>query len=241
MFNYIIHSSIYMKAILTCCFLGTISFSVLEIAYFSMIRSTAHIGRAKEKWLKDLKKKYEDYHEMNVKVNNVNTFVDKLFRKKKICGLTTSFWITLEHLAIAGCAISGAAGALIISQQGKDLSQVMICYLTGITAACGLLFLDTFLRAEEKKHIVISNMNDYLENVLENSFRGRRADTAENVAEVGVGPAASYEDRDDIQKNQSRIIQYAERKRETRHTDPVSLMSDEEERLLEDVLQEFFA
>ena len=51
----------------------------------------------------------------------------------------------------------------------------MISYLTGITAACGLLFLDTFLRANEKKHRVIVNMNDYLENVLENTISGKEA------------------------------------------------------------------
>ena len=28
----------------------------------------------------ELKKKYEDYHEMDIKVNNVETFVDKYFR-----------------------------------------------------------------------------------------------------------------------------------------------------------------
>lgn len=223
MFEYIIHSSVFMKAIVTCCFLGVVSWIVLEISYISMVRSTAHIGRSKKKWLKDLRKKYEDYHEMNIKVNNVNTFVDRLFRKKKVCGLSSSFWITLEHLAIAGCAISGAAGALAASQQGKELTEVMISYLTGITAACGLLFLDTFLRAGEKKHIVITNMNDYLENVLENTLSGRSA----------------VEEPEAQKEHSRRILRYAEKNRKKKKTAPT--VTAEEEQLLEDVLQEFFA
>ena len=119
-----------MKAILTCCFLGVISWGILEISYKSMIRATSQIGKTKKKWLVSLRKKYEDYHSMNVKVNNVATFVDRLFRKKKICGFTCSFWVTLEKLSVAGCAIAGAAGALAASQQGKDLTDIMITYLT---------------------------------------------------------------------------------------------------------------
>lgn len=222
MFEYMIHSSIFMKTIVACSFLGVISWLVLEIAYRSMIRSTTQIGKTKKKWLTALRKKYEDYHEMNVKVNNVATFVDRLFRKKKILGFTTSFWLTLERLSIAGCAIAGAAGALAASQQGAALSEVMISYLTGITAACSLLFLDTFLRAEEKRKIVLVNMNDYLENVLENSIQDRE------TAEDAVSRRA----------RKRTLLRYAEENRKKKTERPVS---PEEEKLLEDVLQEFFA
>lgn len=223
MFEYIIHSSVFMKAIVTCCFLGVISWFVLEVSYRSMIKASSQIGKTKKKWLVSLKKKYEDYHAMDVKVNNVSTFVDRLFGKKKILGLTCSFWLMLERLAIAGCAIAGAAGALAASQQGASLQTVLISYLTGITGACSLLFLDTFLRAEEKKHRVIVNMNDYLENVLDNTMNGREA----------AGDAAARNSRN------RKILRYAgENGKKKKNPSPVS---PEEEKLLEDVLQEFFA
>ncbi|MBR0410800.1 MAG: hypothetical protein IJI25_07335 [Eubacterium sp.] len=233
MFEYMIHSlmnsTVFMKAIVACCFLGVLSWFVLEISYFSMVRATARIGNSKKKWLNDLKKKYEEYRRMDIKVNNVGTFVEKLFRKKKLFGLSSSFWIKLERLATAGCAISGAAGALVASQQGKDLTVVMISYITGITAACGLLFLDTFLQAEEKKHIVISNMKDYLENVLENSLGGRDGARDPSVSEAGA-------------EKRRRILRYAEKDHgKTSNLKPVPPVTAEEEQLLEDVLQEFFA
>lgn len=223
MFEYIIHSSVFMKALITCCFLGVVSWIVLEISYRSMIKATAQIGKTKKKWLVSLKKRYEDYHEMNVKVNNVSTFVERLFQRKKILGFTTSFWLTLERLSIAGCAITGAAGALAASQHGAALDRVMISYLTGITAACGLLFLDTFLRANEKKHRVIVNMNDYLENVLENTISGKEA----------------VEDPAMQRAHNRRLLRYAEENRRKKKTE--APVSPEEEQLLEDVLQEFFA
>lgn len=223
MFEYIINSSVFMKAVLTCCVLGVVSWFVLEISYRSMIRSTAQIGKTKKKWLVSLKKRYEDYHAMNVKVNNVSTFVDRLFQRKKVLGLTCSFWLTLERMSMAGCAIAGAAGALFASQQGKELSEVMMIYLTGVLAACSLLFLDTFLRAAEKRHRVIVNMNDYLENVLENTISGREA----------VG------DADEKKARSRRLLSYAQENRRKKRAElPVS---PEEEKLLEEVLQEFFA
>lgn len=138
-------------------------------------------------------------------------------------GFTCSFWITLERLAIAGCAIAGAAGALAASQQGAQLQQVMVTYLTGITAACALVFLDTFLRAEEKKHRVVVNMEDYLENVLENTINGQEV----------AGDASERKEKS------RKLWDYARENRKKKVTD--FSVSPEEEKLLEDVLQEFFA
>lgn len=92
MFDFILGNTVFTKTIMTCCFIGILSWSVLTISYRSMIRATSRIGQTKKKWLVSLKKKYEDYHEMDIKVNNVETFVDKYFRKKK------SLWISLCFL-----------------------------------------------------------------------------------------------------------------------------------------------
>lgn len=224
MLNFIIGNTVFSKAILACCLLGVISWTILEISYFSMARATEKIGKTKKKWLISLKKKYEDYHNMNVKVNNVNTFVERLFRKKRALGLPIPFWRTLGKLSIAGCAITGAAGALYASQSGDTIENVFITYLTGITAALFLFFINTFLREEEKRHNIIVNMNDYLENVLDNSI-------------AGLG---TIEDAEERKKNRRRIMRYA-REHSPKKKRKEEAITPEEERLLEDVLQEFFA
>ena len=86
-----------------------------------------------------------------------------------------------------------------------------------------MLFLDTFLRANEKKHRVIVNMNDYLENVLENTISGREA----------------VEDSVSQKARNRRLLRYAEENRKKKKVE--APVSPEEEQLLEDVLQEFFA
>ena len=205
MFDFILGNTVFTKAIIACCFIGILSWSVLTISYRSMIRATSRIGQTKKKWLVSLKKKYEDYHEMDIKVNNVETFVDKYFRKKRVCGLPCGFWKTLYRLTIAACAITGAAGALAVSQEG------------------GFIFLDILLRADAKEHRIIMNMNDYLQNVLENSIAGR---------EVDLEDGTSREQR-------RRLLRYArENTKKKAKDEPVSL---EEKKVLEDVLQEFFA
>lgn len=223
MFDFILGNTVFTKAIIACCFIGILSWSVLTISYRSMIRATSRIGQTKKKWLVSLKKKYEDYHEMDIKVNNVETFVDKYFRKKRVCGLPCGFWKTLYRLTIAGCAIIGAAGALAASQGGGDLTSVIVTYLTGVIAAFGLIFLDILLRADAKEHRIIMNMNDYLQNVLENTIAGR---------EVDLEDGTSREQR-------RRLLRYArENTKKKAKDEPVSL---EEKKVLEDVLQEFFA
>ena len=64
MFDFILGNTVFTKTIMTCCFIGILSWSVLTISYRSMIRATSRIGQTKKKWLVSLKKKYEDYHEM---------------------------------------------------------------------------------------------------------------------------------------------------------------------------------
>lgn len=224
MFKFIIGNTVFAKAILACCLLGVISWVILEISYFSMARATDKIGKTKKKWLVSLKKKYEDYHNMNVKVNNVNTFVERLFRKKRILGLRIPFWRTLGKLSIAGCAIIGAAGALYATQSGESIENVFITYLIGVTASLCLSFLNTFLREEEKRHNIIINMNDYLENVLDNSIEG----------------LGTTEDAEERSKNRRRIMRYA-KEHSPKKKRKVESITPEEERLLEDVLQEFFA
>ena len=151
------------------------------------------------------------------------TFVDKYFRKKRVCGLPCGFWKTLYRLTIAACAITGAAGALAVSQEGGELTSVIVTYLTGVIAAFGLIFLDILLRADAKEHRIIMNMNDYLQNVLENSIAGR---------EVDLEDGTSREQR-------RRLLRYArENTKKKAKDEPVSL---EEKKVLEDVLQEFFA
>lgn len=220
MFDFILGNTVFTKAIIACCFIGILSWSVLTISYRSMIRATSRIGQTKKKWLVSLKKKYEDYHEMDIKVNNVETFVDKYFRKKRVCGLPCGFWKTLYRLTIAACAITGAAGALAVSQGGGELTSVIVTYLTGVIAAFGLIFLDILLRADAKEHRIIMNMNDYLQNVLENSIAGR---------EVDLEDGTSREQR-------HAFFVMPENTKKKAKDEPVSL---EEKKVLEDVLQEF--
>lgn len=223
MFDFILGNTVFVKVIVVCCFVGVLSWAVLTISYSSMIRATSNIGHTKKKWLVSLKKKYEDYHEMDIKVNNVETFVDKYFRKKRVCGLPCGFWRTLYRLTIATCAIMGAAGALAASQGGGELTNVIITYLTGVIAAFGLIFLDILLRADVKEHRIIMNMNDYLQNVLENTIAGRETDLEDGTS----------------REQRRRLLRYArENTKKKAKDEPVSL---EEKKVLEDVLQEFFA
>ena len=160
---------------------------------------------------------------MDIKVNNVEAFVDKYFRKKRVCGFPCAFWRTLYRLAIAACAITGAAGALAVSQGGGELTSVIITYLTGVIAAFSLIFLDILLRADAKEHRIIMNINDYLQNVLENSIAGQEVDLENGTT----------------REQRRRLLRYArENTKKKAKDEPVSL---EEKKVLEDVLQEFFA
>ena len=55
--------------------------------------------------------------------------------RKEFVDYLVAFWKTLYRLTIAACAITGAAGALAVSQEGGELTSVIVTYLTGVIAA----------------------------------------------------------------------------------------------------------
>ena len=90
-------------------------------------------------------------------------------------------------------------------------------------AAFSLIFLDILLRADAKEHRIIMNINDYLQNVLENSIAGQEVDLENGTT----------------REQRRRLLRYArENTKKKAKDEPVSL---EEKKVLEDVLQEFFA
>lgn len=105
----------------------------------------------------------------------------------------------------------------------SELTSVIITYLTGVIAAFSLIFLDILLRADAKEHRIIMNINDYLQNVLENSIAGQEVDLENGTT----------------REQRRRLLRYArENTKKKAKDEPVSL---EEKKVLEDVLQEFFA
>ena len=51
MFDFILGNTVFTKAIIACCFIGILSWSVLTISYRSIIRATSRIGQTKKKWI----------------------------------------------------------------------------------------------------------------------------------------------------------------------------------------------
>lgn len=222
MLDFLLHNTIFIKAVMVCCMIGALSQIIQGISYHSMIKASSQIGRTKKKWLVSFKKKYEDYDSLNVKINNVSTFAQGAFRKKRILGFSLGFWQMLSRLCIGGAAIAGSLGALIYSQNGTDLSQVIYTYLIGSIAAMTLFMVELLLQSDKKQERILNNMTDYLENVLKNTLQGR------NAANDLQG-----------QRNQRRIMDYAKQNQKKKRFG--GKITKEEERILEDVLQEFFA
>ena len=222
MLDFLLHNTIFIKAVMVCCVIGALSQIIQGISYHSMIKASSQIGRTKKKWLVSFKKKYEDYDSLNVKINNVSTFAQGAFRKKRILGFSLGFWQMLSRLCIGGTAIAGSLGALIYSQNGTDLSQVIYTYLIGSIAAMSLFMVELLLQSDKKQERILNNMTDYLENVLKNTLQGRSA-------------------ANDLQgqRNQRRIMDYAKQNQKKKRFG--GRITKEEERILEDVLQEFFA
>ena len=139
-----------------------------------------------------------------------------IFAKKEFVDFLVLFGEPYIAWAIAACAITGAAGALAVSQGGGELTSVIITYLTGVIAAFSLIFLDILLRADAKEHRIIMNINDYLQNVLENSIAGQEVDLENGTT----------------REQRRRLLRYArENTKKKAKDEPVSL---EEKKVLED-------
>ena len=220
--------------ILGVAFVGFLSRFIAGMVYDSLIKNTENFSKAKSKFVKQVKLKYENSYKLNLNINNNEAFVDKLLSNYKMCGVSLhGFRKVSGTLGILCVILLGFQAALGVVAE-ISLSEQLWNTLHGGIALILLVFSCRIIDLKYKHELVRINLLDYLENSLKN----RMIHECVNVVVAEDGRQAEPEPvlTPDIPLMKEQLSKVNEKAEKGRKKDLA-----EEEAVIQEILSEFFA
>ena len=92
-----LRETFFMKGFITAMVIAVLTKVIVWANYHRLLVSSEEMERPKRYWIGTLKKKIENYYNLQTKVNNISCIVDKYFEADKILGINSFF---LERLTV---------------------------------------------------------------------------------------------------------------------------------------------
>lgn len=157
---------LYVMAVV--CAVGIISKLGVWISYRRLMKATDNMSASKNALTRQLKLKFENCYKLNLNVQNVPVFVDKYLQKYKVFGIrvhTANRLLQIALLLSAGMGVVACTGVIWFEMSMKML---VLYGAVAILSVLALYLTEYMLDIEDKKEIAVTNLQDYLENVLTN-------------------------------------------------------------------------
>lgn len=228
MLQFIISNTMYWKAMAICFAIGIVSQILLGVTYANMLAVTQEIGRTRKRWLLTLKKKYQNYGKLGVQVQDIDSFVGRQLEKQKILIFKLSTWEMIIKQMMNLCILIGVYGAMHSIFVGRDLQIVYTTLFTGLLFAGILNIFGNLFQVSKKKENISYNIKDYFENILKNHLY---SDETENI--YGRRKRTSQAEDDRMSEVATARMKKDDSRIKTRVT-------REEEKLVEEVLKDYF-
>lgn len=206
--------------------LGIAANIVMALFYTNLIKETENMSSTKKKLLKQIKLKFESCYRLNLDVNNVEVFIDKYIYRYKICGMNLNTMNHIVDLPALFCVMIGVGSGIIGILYESKMDLIVSYVSAGTFLAIFLVILSQMADIDMKRQILVTNIQDYLENTLLNRLTGDTTPTpvekAEEIEQVEQMSIQSVPDVQPVKK-------------------PVFSIKKEEEQIIEEILKEFLS
>ncbi len=223
---------IYFEA--AVCFISIFMKMVQSCYYKRLIKDSSDMANAKTKIVRNIKEEFErEYSRMNC-INNTNMFVCKHMFGVRIIGLKASSWEVFSVFNVLMCAAAGGITAFLAFLNGYDEQYIIMHVLYGFIAGFLIVLSDLIANVQNKIEHLHVNMCEYLENeykpILEIGVEEKVKDTLPEISE----------EIDDGIRELFRLMNESDSG--DLSADSVSAeisLSADEERILQDVIEEY--
>lgn len=166
-------------------------------SYRKLLSASDHMEQPARHWIGVLRKKFENYYQLDANVHNTACIVDKYFESHRIMGISASFWEQIPGFCSILCILLGCIGSVRGIVTGADpflwIQSLMISFSVGIS----IFMLDYLFRLDHTKQLIRANLIHFLENVLPN-----RVD--KTVVKRQKGKTEQLEQQAEIQKEKEK-------------------------------------
>ena len=118
--------------------------------------------------MEELKKKIENYYNLQTKVNNISCIVDKYFEADKILGINLFFLEQIPGFCAIICVGLGCLGAIRGIAMNADINFWGRNLIIGVICGIVIFMMDYLTKMDQMKRKIKINLINYLENILPN-------------------------------------------------------------------------
>lgn len=181
MLQEILEGSVLLYVMAALCAFGVLSKLAVWISYRRLMKATQNMSASKNTLTTQLRLKFENCYKLNLNVQNVPAFVDKYLQKYKVCGMRVHTAGRILQVMLLLNGMIGVAGCAGIIWLGLDIPYLVRDAAAAVLSVMVLYLIDYMLDVEDKREIVVTNLQDYLDNVLTNRLQHTYESTPGNV------------------------------------------------------------
>ena len=148
------------------CGFGVFLKCFLLVIYNKLIKASECMTITKKNWLKNMRLRFESSYQLQLGVNDVDTYVDKYVSKIKYGGLLLSTWENLSGQTIGLCLLTGSFAGILGFVYECGQGPVLFTFFSGAWTAIIVNIVDNVVNISAHKQMLRYNLIDYFENNL---------------------------------------------------------------------------
>lgn len=212
---------------------GIIGTWIAAHQYKQLIRDSENMMGTRQPFLLQIKNKFQNTYYVNHGVNNVELFVQKNMKEIQKYRMNT---VSLSKLAgrMSGlCFLLGIVFSSLGYMQDISFKQIVTYLLTGIVTGLISLVFVYLLDVQSLQEMLCLQLKEYLENTFTTKLNHSREDR-EYLAD-------DLEEDDDLSYLKQSLESMASDREEGTSSEHKHKLTAKEEKLLEEILKEYFA
>ncbi len=177
-------------------------------SYHRLLSAANDMDKPKRHWIGILKKKFENYYQLNAKIHNASCIVDQYFENHRIFGIPVSFWEQIPGFCGILCMLLGCLGAIRGMIEGIDFFLWFRSLMISVSVGFLIFMIDNLFLLDHLKKRIRSALINYLENILPNRVNkaeGKREKEEKQHIHQEKRSAQEKEEADEIVEKWSQI------------------------------------
>lgn len=148
------------------CVFGVVLKCFLLVIYNKLIKASECMTNTKKQWLKNMRIRFESSYQLQLGVNDVDTYVDKYVSRIKSGGLLLSTWENISGQTIGLCLLTGSFAGILGFVYDCGQGTVLFTFFSGAWTAIIVNIVDNVVNISAHKQMLRYNLIDYFENNL---------------------------------------------------------------------------
>ena len=211
---------------------------ILETLFYKRIlRHSENIENTRNKYFVQLRQRFENCYRSNSGVTNIEVFVDKYILKIKMLGISWKKWNSSMLFIGIICTSMGLVYGYFAYTMKMLTGVAANNIFNGIICGAFIFLLYYFSDMEYKKNIIKINIRDFLENNYIHKLEASTERSANTEKLSEEEKQKLMESINELKKETERI----ENSRKRKNAAVAKSFSKDNEKLLNDILQEYFS